>query len=122
MSLAKIVLSGKVLKTPEKRFTAQQNVSTTEFWLGLETTRNDETFIDPIKVITWREQADRVANDIKKDDIVICDGRLQIKAEQTEDGWKREVQIDCGGGNVELMIRAKQPVSKSTSDLDEIFK
>jgi len=36
MSLAKIVLSGRVVKAPEKRFTPNTNVAVTEFTLGVD--------------------------------------------------------------------------------------
>jgi single-strand DNA-binding protein len=98
MSLSKIVVSGRVVRTPEKRFTPSNNVAVTEFAIAVESpARNDGTVETAVvKVITWRDLAERCAQDIKKGDLVAVDGRLQINNFQTSDGQKkRDVEIDA---------------------------
>ena len=98
MSLSKIVVSGRVVRAPEKRFTPSTNTAVTEFAIAVETpSRNDgppETAV--VKVVTWRDLAERCAHEIRKGDLVAVDGRLQINNSQTHDGQrKREVEIDA---------------------------
>jgi single-strand DNA-binding protein len=98
MSLSKIVVSGRVIRSPEKRFTPSNNVAVTEFAIAVESPpRNDGTVETAvIKVITWRDLAERCSQDIKKGDLVAVDGRLQINNFQTSDGQrKRDVEIDA---------------------------
>jgi single-strand DNA-binding protein len=98
MSLAKIVISGRVVRVPEKRFTPNSNVAVTEFSIAVESApRNDgQTETNFVKVITWRDLAERCAQEIKKGDLVAVDGRLQINNYQTSDGQrKRDVEIDA---------------------------
>jgi single-strand DNA-binding protein len=98
MSLSKIVVSGRVIRSPEKRFTPSNNVAVTEFAISVESPpRNDGTVETAVvKVITWRDLAERCAQEIKKGDLVAVDGRLQINNFQTSDGQrKRDVEIDA---------------------------
>ena len=57
MSLSKIVVSGKVVRSPEKRFTPSTNIAVTEFAIAVESPpRNDGTVESAVvKVITWRD-------------------------------------------------------------------
>jgi single-strand DNA-binding protein len=98
MSIAKIVISGRVVRAPEKRFTPNANVAVTEFAIAVESApRNDgQTETNFVKVITWRDLAERCSQEIKKGDLVAVDGRLQINNYQTSDGQrKRDVEIDA---------------------------
>jgi single-strand DNA-binding protein len=98
MSLSKIVVSGRVIRTPEKRFTPNTNTAVTEFAIAVESpARNDGTVETAVvKIITWRDLAERCAQEIKKGDLVCVDGRLQINNFQSSDGQrKRDVEIDA---------------------------
>lgn len=98
MSLSKIVVSGRVVRSPEKRFTPSTNIAVTEFAISVESPpRNDGTVESAVvKVVTWRDLAERCAQEIKKGDLVAVDGRLQINNFQTSDGQKkRDVEIDA---------------------------
>ena len=102
MSLSKIVVTGKVIKAPEKRFTPSNNVAVTEFVIAVESVPRADALPEstPIKVTTWRELAERCAHELKKGDPVIVEGRLQINNFVTAEGQKRrDVEIDAG--NVE---------------------
>lgn len=91
MSLSKIVVSGRVIRAPEKRFTPSNNVAVTEFAIAVESpARADgQPESSPVKVITWRDLAERCAQEIKKGDLVAVDGRLQINSYTTSDGQRR---------------------------------
>lgn len=129
MSLAKIVISGRVVRAPEKRFTPNSNVAVTEFSIAVESApRNDgQTETNFVKVITWRDLAERCAQEIKKGDLVAVDGRLQINNYQTSDGQrKRDVEIDAiavenlsnvlgapAGSNMDMEV--DRPVARAAS-------
>src|ERR1700722_8371230 len=102
MSLSKIVVTGKVIKAPEKRFTPSNNVAVTEFVIAVESIPRADAPPEstPVKVTTWRDLAERCANELKKGDPVVVEGRLQINNFVTAEGQKRrDVEIDAG--NVE---------------------
>lgn len=97
-SLSKVVVSGRVIKSPEKRFTPSNNVAVTEFAIAVESPARQDGTVETtaVKVITWRDLAERCAQEIKKGDLVAVDGRLQINNFQTSDGQKRrDVEIDA---------------------------
>jgi single-strand DNA-binding protein len=98
MSLSKIVVSGKVVRPPEKRFTPNTNTAVTEFAIAVESAPRPDgsTESTSVKVITWRDLAERCAQEIRKGDLVAVDGRLQINNFQTAEGARRrEVEIDA---------------------------
>ncbi|MBS1992483.1 MAG: single-stranded DNA-binding protein [Cyanobacteria bacterium SZAS LIN-3] len=98
MSLSKIVISGRVVKAPEKRFTPNNNVAVTEFTIGVDSPNRQDGSVDTnfVKVITWRDLAERCAQELKKGDVVAVDGRLQINNYTNAEGQKkRDVEIDA---------------------------
>jgi single-strand DNA-binding protein len=98
MSLSKIVVSGKVIRNPEKRFTPNTNVAVTEFAIAVEPAFRPDGAGEstPVKILTWRDLAERCAQDIKKGDLVTVDGRLQINNYTTNDGQRRrDVEVEA---------------------------
>ncbi len=98
MSLSKIVVSGRVIREPEKRFTPANNVAVTEFVIAVESIPRSEAPPEstPVKVTTWREMAERCAHEVKKGDLVAVEGRLQINKFVTAEGQnRRDVEIDA---------------------------
>lgn len=97
-SLSKIVVSGRVVRAPEKRFTPNGNVPVTEFAIAVESPPRQDGTVEsqPVKIVCWRDLAERVANDVKKGDLVAVDGRLQINNFTTNDGQRRrDAEIDA---------------------------
>ncbi len=98
MSLSKIVVSGRVIRAPEKRFTPSTNIAVTEFSIAVESPprQDGQAESTSVKVITWRDLAERCSTEIHKGDLVAVDGRLQINNYQAQDGQKRrEVEVDA---------------------------
>jgi single-strand DNA-binding protein len=97
-SLSKIVVSGRVVRAPEKRFTPNTNVAVTEFAIAVESPPRQDGTIEtqPVKVVTWRDLAERTAQDVKKGDMVAVEGRLQINNFTNSEGQKRrDAEIDA---------------------------
>lgn len=143
-SLAKIVVSGRVTRAPEKRFTPNANVAVTEFSIAVESAPRPDGTVESntVKVITWRDLAERCSQEIKKGDLVAVDGRLQINNYTTSDGQRRrDAEIDAiavenlsnvlaGGAAPAVHEEVDRPVAKAAArsaaprpseDLDAIF-
>lgn len=141
MSLSKIVVSGKVSRAPEKRFTPNTNVTVTEFSIAVESPpRADGTQeASFVKVICWRELAERCFSEVKKGDVVIVDGRLQIESYTSPEGQrKRQAEIEAtnvenvsllGSGQANVVSQETPHLAKAgakaskpaADDLDAIF-
>ena len=120
MSLSKIVLSGRVVRAPEKRFTPNTNVAVTEFTIGVDSTNRQDQSVETnfVKVITWRDLAERCAQEIKKGDVVCVDGRLQINNYATQEGQKkRDVEIDASA--VENLSQTVAQGGRASGDKEE---
>lgn len=120
MSLSKIVITGRVIRDPEKRFTPNANVAVTEFAISVESPRRSEgpPETNVVKVVTWRDLAERVAGEIKKGDVVAVDGRLQTNNYTTQDGQRRrEVEIDAiAVENLRNTVNAEPSVAAEGED------
>lgn len=89
-------MGGTVVRTPEKRFTATNNVAVTEFAFDLMTKKaNGEDEATTVKVITWRDLAERTVNEVKKGDIVLVEGRPQLNRYEIEGKRKTDLEIDA---------------------------
>lgn len=85
MTLAKIVVTGKVTKNPEKRFT-QNNLAVAS--LIVDINPQEETLV---RVSAIGAIADRISETVSMGDTVIVDGRLQMETVKTTSGKERKV-------------------------------
>lgn len=123
MTLAKIVVTGKVVKNPEKRFT-QNNLAITS--LIVDINPQDETLV---RVSAVGAIADRVADTVKMNDSVIVDGRLQMETVKTTNSKERKVatinasnieKISGGSSSNEQAPKKEEPVVQfSTEEIAE---
>ena len=106
MALAKAVVTGSVLRAPEKRFT-QNNVPVSSFVLKIG--EREEMLL---RVIVRRASLNEVVDTISKDDRVLVEGRLQITTVKSDNGSERRIfEIDA---NTIEMMGAGAPVSASS--------
>ncbi|MEI7474303.1 MAG: single-stranded DNA-binding protein [bacterium] len=113
MSISKAVLSGRVARNPEKRFTTN-NIPITFFNIDIGE-NNDEMLL---RVIAKGKLAEKAVDAFKKDDIVVIDGRLQYYTVKAQDGTdKKALEIDAT--NIEVMGKSSAP---STADSDFSFE
>ena len=89
MSISKAVITGKVVRDPEKRFTSS-NVAVTTFTINVG---NGKDSADPnlVRIICWRNLADRAAEEIAKGKTVIVDGGIQISSYKDSSGAEKKV-------------------------------
>ena len=85
MTLARATVSGKVYRSPEKRFTSN-NIAVTDFTLNIS--EKEEMLI---RVVATGNLSEVVANEISKGDMVVAEGRLQLTTVQTTSGAERKV-------------------------------
>ncbi len=102
MSLAKIVVTGKVVKNPEKRFT-QNNLAVTSLIVDINS--QDETLV---RVSAVGNLAERTADTVSMGDTVIVDGRLQMETVKTTTGRERKVAT-INASNVEKISTQDTP-------------
>lgn len=123
MTLAKIVVTGKVVKNPEKRFT-QNNLAITS--LIVDINPQEETLV---RVSAIGTIADRVADTVKMNDSVIVDGRLQMETVKTTNGKERKVatinasnieKISGDSSSSQAAVKKEEPVVQfSTEEIAE---
>lgn len=94
MTLAKITVSGKITKNPEKRFT-QNNLPITSFVMDVNP--QDETLV---RVLALGNLAERTADSLKMGDTVLVDGRLQTNTAKSTNGKERRI-IEINASTVE---------------------
>lgn len=117
MSLAKAVLQGKVVRTPEKRFSSN-NVAVTTF--AIDISPNDDESI--IRVITLGKIAETAEQNLAQGTNVIIEGRLQTNTVKTSDGEDRKV-VEIEAHNFEVVQKnGAQTVSSKPSAEDEILE
>ncbi len=90
--LNRVVLIGRCVAQPELRFTAN-GIARTTFTLAVERpfkSQDGQKQTDFILCAVWRNQAEAVANHLKKGKLAAVDGRLEIRAYE-KDGEKRRV-------------------------------
>lgn len=112
MSISKAVLTGKVVRDPEKRFTSA-NIAVTTFTINAETSRSEGTNL--IRVITWKNLAETCAESVKKGCKVIVDGRLQTNSYKDSNGVdKKGMELDAV--SVEVLSGASAAPSEPSKD------
>ncbi|PTM56886.1 single-stranded DNA-binding protein [Desmospora activa] len=91
--LNRVVLIGRLTWDPELRYTAN-GVAVTSFRLAVErpfTNQQGEREADFIDIVVWRQQAENVANYVKKGRMVAVEGRLQVRNYENQEGRKVRV-------------------------------
>jgi len=90
MSISKAVIMGTVVRDPEKRYTTN-NIAITSFSINIS---NKEESL--VRIIAKGKLAEITADTVKKDKVVIIDGRLQTYTAKTSSGTeKKGVEIDA---------------------------
>lgn len=115
MALAKAVVTGSVVRTPEKRFT-QNNVPVSSFVLNIG---DREEML--LRVISKRTALDEVVSSISKDSRVLVEGRLQITTVKNDSGAERRI-FEIDANTIELMGEGAAVSSASSSDSGDIVK
>lgn len=87
-----IILIGRLTRDPELRYTPA-GIAVCSFSLAVDrrfTNQQGEKETDFIEIVVWRQQAERVAEHMRKGRMVAVQGRLQIRNYEDRDGNKRK--------------------------------
>lgn len=125
-SLSKIVVSGRVIRQPEKRFTPNNNVAVTEFTIAVDSNPRQDGSVEshPVKVIAWRDLAERVAQEVKKGDLVAVDGRIQFNNYTNSEGQRRrDVEVEAiAVDNLSLAVNNEGAASVPSADARSVVR
>lgn len=97
--LNRVVLVGRLTKDPELRYTPN-GAAVANFTLAVNrnfTNQSGERDADFINCVTWRRQAENVANFLKKGSLAGVDGRIQTRNYENQHGQRvfvTEVQAE----------------------------
>ena len=108
MTLAKIFVTGKVVKNPEKRFT-QNDLPITTFTLDVNP--QDESLV---RVFIMGNAANTVDQTVKEGDSVLVEGRLQTNTFKTSNGRDKKV-FEINASTVEKISGTSSAGASSAS-------
>ncbi len=110
MTVAKAVVTGKLFRNPEKRFTSN-NVPISAFVLNIG---DKEELL--IRVIVKRNSLDEVVSKLSKGSKVLVEGRLETANVKNENGVERKIfEIDANA--IELMGESSSSATDFSEDI-----
>ncbi len=115
MTLAKIFVTGKVVKNPEKRFT-QNDLAITSFTIDVNP--QDESLV---RVFAMGNLADTVEQTVKMGDSVIVEGRLQTNTFKTTSGKDKKI-FEINASTVEKMSGSQSSPQASTAQKENLVQ
>ena len=92
--LNRIVLTGRLTRDPELRYTPNNNTPVCSFTLAVERNRKNaqgEKETDFINIVVWGKAGENCANYLGKGKLAAVDGRLQIRSYTDKEGNRRSV-------------------------------
>ena len=115
MTLAKIFITGKVVKNPEKRFT-QNDLPITSFTIDVNP--QEESLV---RVFTMGNLAETVEQTVKEGDSVIVEGRLQTNTFKTSNGRDKKI-FEINASTVEKMSGSQSSPQASTAQKENLVQ
>jgi single-strand DNA-binding protein len=88
VSFNRVVLAGNLTRDPELRFTGN-GIPVCGFGLAVNRVFSKNEEVDFFDVSAWRDIGERIANNLKKGDPILIEGRLQFRTWEAQDGTKR---------------------------------
>ena len=116
----KIVLLGRLVADPECRYT-QQGKCVAGFKLAVNRPfkgADGKNEADFIPVVLWDKTAEVVANNVKKGQRLLVEGRLQIRTYDAQDGSKRWV-TEVVGSSIEFIEKKEESSSGGFEDMGQ---
>ncbi|PDY14131.1 single-stranded DNA-binding protein [Bacillus pseudomycoides] len=111
----RVLLVGRLTKDPDLRYTPN-GIAVATFNLAVNrtyTNQSGEREADFISVVTWRKQAENVANFLKKGNLAGVDGRLQTRNYEGQNG-KRVYVTEVIAENVQFL----EPRNRNVNNLE----
>lgn len=115
--LNRVVLVGRLTKDPDLRYTPKGDAVAT-FTLAVNRTfsnQQGEREADFINCVTWRRQAENIANFLKKGSLAGVDGRIQTRNYEGQDG-KRVYVTEVLAESVQFLEPKNSSAGSSSSE------
>ena len=109
-SLSKIVITGKVVRNPEKRLT-DNNFPITSFTINIGA-ENEEKLV---RVLAFGKLGETTANSVKKDQSVVVEGKLQTATVKTESGVEKKI-VEINAQGLEIIGASLQEGSSEETE------
>jgi len=106
--LNRIILIGRLVADPQLRYT-QSGIAVANFTIAVDRpflSQSGERETDFIDIVTWRKQAEVVANHLSKGRLVAVEGRLQIRSYDDQNGIRRKA-AEVVADQVRFLDRAR---------------
>lgn len=122
----KAFLIGRITKEPEIKYT-QSGVGVVSFTLAVDRDVKDDQgnyITDFINCVAWRNQAEFIANWIKKGYLIAISGSIQVRSWQTSNGENRsttEVIVDSVKNLTPKDNKQEEAQNDKAKDLDLPF-
>jgi single-strand DNA-binding protein len=112
MSLSKIVVTGKVVRKPEKRFTGN-NLAITSFTINIGADNEEKI----VRVFAVGKLAETTEATVQKGSSIIVDGRLQTNTVKTEAGVEKKI-VEINAQGIELISASAAQSTSGDSGID----
>ena len=92
--LNRIILTGRLVREPELRYTPNNNTPVCTFTLAVERNRRNaqgEKETDFINIVVWGKAGENCANYLGKGKLAAVNGRLQIRSYTDKEGVRRTI-------------------------------
>jgi len=111
MSLTKIAITGKVVRTPEKRFTGN-NLTITSFTINIGVDNEEKL----VRVLAIGKLGETVATSVQKGSVIVVDGRLQTATVKTETGAEKKI-VEINAQAIEVISGAATGVASTSEEV-----
>ena len=111
VAVNKVLLSGRLTRDPELRYTPS-GVAVMTFSLALNRRYKDQSGewkeeVSFVNVVAWQKQAELASEYLKKGSAVFVEGRLQSRSWETSEGQKRSV-LEVRAERLQFLDRVKK--------------
>ena len=106
--LNRVILIGRLVADPQLRYT-QSGIAVANFTIAVDRPflgQSGERETDFIDIVTWRKQAEVVANHLSKGRLVAVEGRLQIRSYDDQNSIRRKA-AEVVADQVRFLDRAR---------------
>jgi single-strand DNA-binding protein len=121
-SINKVLLSGRLTRDPELRYTPG-GVPVITFSIALNRRYKDQSGewkeeVSFVNVVAWQRQAEVASEYLKKGSAVFVEGRLQSRSWETSDGNKRSV-LEVRAERLQFLDRVRREGEGSETRTEE---
>ncbi|MBU0573473.1 MAG: single-stranded DNA-binding protein [Candidatus Margulisiibacteriota bacterium] len=114
-NLNKIILVGRLTADPEARFSVD-GLPITKFCLAVNRFGDKQT-ADFINIVSWRKVAEVCGQYLKKGQLVLVEGRIQVRS-YDDQGGKRKWVTEVAARVVKMLGRGKDASEQSAPEPD----